>query len=155
MARLCIVADEWLLNDLRGDNQQKAQQDAYRLLIQLREKCDGLAVLHDSPWEKKAYRLTEIQEPVRGLGRLLYRDILRNWQKCLLLYPNEVNPLPSEYAARIPRKDHYLVQTYLAAHADVLTTSDGTLAEALRTVAGINVVMRDEFLREYLAEGPA
>lgn len=59
MSSRCFVLNEWLLHDLRGDNAEIAQEESYKFLIRLIERCDRIAVLRGSPWIQKAYELME------------------------------------------------------------------------------------------------
>ncbi|MCH8311042.1 MAG: hypothetical protein IIB17_11195 [Chloroflexi bacterium] len=62
---------------------------------------------------------------------------------------NELNPLPESIAEQTPEEDHYLVQLYLAAEADLLVTSDVKLHDALDSVESVKVQLRDDFLQSY------
>jgi predicted nucleic acid-binding protein len=147
---MILVLDEWVIHDLKGENGPHRRQEADLFLDRIRERCERVAVLSDSPWIRKAKRLMkETDSLTRQASRKLHGLILRDQNKTQ--YVDELGfqeiPFP------VPPDDQYLVQTYIAANADVLVTSDQRLFEALQApdCAGINVVLRNGFLRQYLA----
>lgn len=146
-----IVVDEWLIHDLSGENGRKAQGQAYRFLSKLKDKCDRLVVLRGSVWVKKAYALMKSLDPdVQRLSRFLHLSILRDLKKCQYLEKCEVHALPEDVAAKVPRKDIYLVETCCSAATAAFVTTDRTLFDCLQAACHINVRLRDEFLEEYI-----
>jgi predicted nucleic acid-binding protein len=146
-----IVVDEWLLHDLSGENGRKAQGQAYRFLLKLKDKCDRLVVLRGSVWAQKAYALMKsLDREVQRLSKFLHRGILQDLQKCRYFETNEIHSLSQDVASQIPRKDVYLVEVYCSSGADMLLTTDGPLRDVLRDVGTVNVRLREEFLTEYL-----
>ena len=145
----CYVFNEWLLNELLGDNGPKAQNEAYRILVRLRDSCDRIAMARQTKWADKAYSLMKHTDPVlRSFSKYLHLNILRDNLKCLWLLQGDLRALP-ESEKGIPEEDVYLVQVYHAAEADMIVTTDtDLLAEAEKL--GIPIVHRDEFIREYL-----
>lgn len=151
-----FVLNEWLLHDLRGDNGQEAQEESYRFLERLKEKCDRMAVLRGSPWMEKAYELmTYGNPPIRTFSKYLHEVILRDPKKCQFLDQNEIKTLPEDIRRLVPQKDLYLVETYYSVDASVFVTTDKPLYEALSTAQNpsISVRLRDDFLKQYLEHG--
>ncbi len=148
-----LIVNEWLLEDLAGRNGDRAQQEAMEFLIVLTKRSDKIAVAHGTPWAEKAYKLLakSTSQRLRRVNKLLFRLILYNPDNALLLAPNELEALSTEIADQVPKEDHYLARTYLAAGADVLVTTDETLYGALTRLDGFEPYMRQEFLRSYLA----
>lgn len=145
----CFVVNEWLLHDLRGDNAQEAQDEAIKFLQRLKEKCDQIVVLHGSSWMQKAYDLMSCTN-VRALSKYLHLAILRDIEKCRLLEQSEVRVLPDHVRESVPEEDVYLLESYYAANANALVTTDQKLRDLLSSHGSVAVRLRDEFLREYL-----
>ncbi|MBU0519238.1 hypothetical protein KKA00_03665 [bacterium] len=56
MSKRCFVVNEWLLNDLLGENGKYAGEESFWFLKKLKRKCDKIVVLTGSPWAEKAFR---------------------------------------------------------------------------------------------------
>ncbi len=153
----CLVLDEWLLHDLRGENSRQAQRETIEFLERLRERCDHIAVLRGSPWMQKAYDLMAQSEVrVRPLSKFLHLAILQDSKKCRFFDPG-VLPIEEKLAAKVPADDLYLVECYFAAGAKAIITTDQVLADSVRSVSDttVNVRLRPEFLSDYMAaSGP-
>ena len=154
MASACFVVNEWLLDDLLLQNGAKAREQSYAFLLKLLEKCDRIVVRVPSPWRDKAHRLGKL-DPRSKYAKMLFGAILKNTQKCHLMYAEEIQPLPQDVRAAIHRKDIYLVETFYSVRSSVLITKDPDLCEALsrhQTDGKMAVRLRDEFLVEYLGQ---
>ena len=151
MPSKCYVFNEWLLNELRGDNGPQAQNTAGRLLESLKDSRDRIAVARQTQWVDKAWSLMRHTHPVaRRLSRYLHLNILLDNRKCLWLQKGDLKTL-AESEKGIPEEDVYLIQVYHAAEADIIVTTDtDLLAEAEKL--GIRIVHRDVFVRQYLGE---
>jgi len=150
VASLCLVLDEWLLNDLHGNNGRQRQVDASDLLDSIRQKCDRIVVASGSPWAAKAYELMKRSEPIlRALSRQL-RALLVNVHKCVKLDEADLGVLDEDLRQRVPPDDQYLVLTALVARADVIVTTDTKLITMVGPVRGIRIIGRTEFLEQYL-----
>ncbi len=151
MPSKCYVFNEWLLNELRGDNGPQAQETAGRLLERLKGSRDRIAVSWQTPWVDKAWSLMRLTHPVaRRLSRYLHLNILLDTRSCLRLHRSDLRPLP-EGEKGMPEEDVYLVQVYHAARADMIVTSD-TVFHDEAAKRGVPIVLRDEFIRQYLGE---
>lgn len=152
MPSQCFVVNEWLLDDLLLQNGPEAREQSYTFLLKLLEKCDKIVVRIPSPWIDKAYRFGKL-DPRSKYSKMLFGAILKNVQKCHLLYEEQIQPLPQDARAAIHRKDIYLVETFYSVHGSVLITKDPDLREALcrrPAVGKMAVRLRDQFLVEYL-----
>ncbi|MDI6753363.1 MAG: hypothetical protein QME78_03095 [Thermodesulfobacteriota bacterium] len=153
MSSKCFVINEWLIHDLAGDNGENAQEESSEFLWRLKEKCDQIAVLINSPWMEKAYRLMKQGNlPICIFSKQLHYDILKDFKKCRLLERDEIKNLSEATKNGIPDDDLYLVETYYSVNANVIVTSDKPLQEVLSSKADMNVRLRDDFLREYFEE---
>ncbi|MGH7772227.1 MAG: hypothetical protein ACREQA_08300 [Candidatus Binatia bacterium] len=152
MSSLSFVIDEWLLHDLAGQNGKDAQEEAGNFLRKLKEKCDKIVVLRGSPWAQKAYGLMTQPDPlISKLSKYLHVAILLNSQKCRLLSSDDLRELPDNLKNLVPADDLYLVEIFDSANAKALVTTDKTLYQSLSTAQIINIRLRDDFLKEYLA----
>lgn len=141
------VVNEWLLEDLRGANGEKQQQQAVNFLSELLKRCDGIVVMRGSAWSRKAFDLMrQGDQIVREASKILHLRILRDARKCYQLSQDELMLIPCELQQLVKPDDRYLVQAYLMANADAIVTTDTSLQEAL-TPHGITVRLRCELLR--------
>ena len=153
MSSECYVLDDWLLDDLLGRNEREAQMEAVRCLETLKEKCDRIAILEGSSWTDKAYKLMKREEvPLRKISKYLQEVILLDPQKCQKLHQDQVEAIPEPLREVAHHKDIYLLETYFAADASALVTTDVKLHKAISDAQGANITirLRDEFLAEYL-----
>jgi hypothetical protein len=65
---------------------------------------------------------------------------------------NEIKTIPEDVRRLVPQEDLYLVEIYYSVEASALVTTDKPLYGALSTAQnpGINVRLRDDFLKQYL-----
>jgi predicted nucleic acid-binding protein len=148
-----FVLDEWLLHDLGGQNGFPRQQETLKLLLQLKKICDRIVIPQSSPWAAKAYELMKSNDvSIRRCSKYLQVNIVQDNMKATPLHPDDLQPLPTGLQGVIPRKDEYLVQSYLAARAEALVTTDEGLLQAASSISSPRIVARrrDEFVREYL-----
>jgi hypothetical protein len=151
MAARCFVLNEWVLHDLSGDSGGISQGIAIRLFEAMIARRDQFAALRGSPWWDKAYKLMKREDPAgRTASRFLHLSVLLNANVCRLLEASKVLEAPEDLAKVTPIDDLYLVRTYLTGGANLLVTSDTGLFQALKDTASVTVVMKEEFLKEYL-----
>lgn len=153
MSSTCLVINEWLLHNLGGDYGRQGQQEGLSFLKRLKEKGDRIAVLVDSPWIRKAFQLMRHGDVwTSSLSKYLHTAILFDLSACRILYKNEIMSLPDELKSAVPIEDLYLVETYYSAGADVLVTTDKKLYTALSSIEGIHVMLKEDFLKQYLSK---
>lgn len=152
MPSKCYVFNEWVLYDLLGEHGPGPQETAGRLLQRLKEKCDRIAISRPTPWTQKAFLLMKCTDPrLRTLSKHLHREVLLDSRACLWLHQSMLDPVSEREKERLPADDIYLVQVYRAAKADLIVTHDSGFYESARKL-GIRIVLRDDFLSEYLRE---
>lgn len=154
MPSKCFIINEWLLHDLSGENGENAQREAAMFLNKLKEKCDRIAILKGSPWAEKAYALMRHTDPiVQGLSKDLHLNILLDSKKCQQIDEQELAAIPQDVSSLVPDEDIYLVQIYFSVDAVALVTSDEKFHQRLSTKQqGMQIVLREEFLRQYFTE---
>lgn len=86
-----------------------------------------------------------------GTGKVLNQGLLRDSNNCFILGQHELTPLPEELRQIDLKEDAYLFETYFAANADLIVTTDGRLIEKVAAIKSLNLILRDQFLRDYLA----
>ncbi|MCY3542497.1 MAG: hypothetical protein OXH22_00410 [Chloroflexi bacterium] len=146
-----LVINEWLFQDIKGENGQTKRQETGIFLTQFAQGQDKFAVLTGNPWMQKAYELMTYSAPdIRELSKLV-RSLIINPSKCVILQPGDAeNSAPQDAIDAAPEEDIYLIQTYYASNADLLITTDKGLLEAFKSHQDIEVVHRDTFLDDYL-----
>lgn len=146
-----LVINEWLFQDIKGENGQPKRQETGRFLAQFAQGQDKFAALNGEPWMAKAYELMRHNDPaIRLLSRQLH-ELIRNSNKCKRLQPEDVaDAAPQDAIDAAPDEDIYLIQTYYAANADLLATTDEDLHDAFVSRQDVDVIFRNDFLNDYL-----
>lgn len=146
-----LVINEWLFHDAKGENGQSAQSETERFLREFSQRSDRFAVLWGSPWIEKSHDLmTHNDIGVESLS-ILIQSLIWTADKCLVLQPEQVaDAAPQDAIDAAPDEDIYLIQTYYAADADQLVTTDEGLHNAFVSRQDIDVIFRDDFLSDYL-----
>ena len=146
-----LVINEWLFQDIKGENDQSKRRETARFLTQFAQGQDRFAALSGSPWMTKAHELMTHSAPeIRRLSKLL-RSLILNPSKCRILQPEDVtDAAPQDAIDAAPDEDVYLIQTYYAADADLLITTDEGLYDAFESRQDVEVVHRDALLNDYL-----
>lgn len=149
-----FVFDEWLWADLSGENNQKAQGEAFQLLQGVFERCDRLVTVEGSQFLRKFYKLARgvsTGDPRRGIVKVFKAEFFENSEKLYRLQQGDLPGIDEEIERNVKDDDKYLVQAYLASEAEVLVTTDNSLMEVLPRY-NINCRNREEFLSGYLWE---
>lgn len=151
MSDLLLIIDEWIWADLAGENSYEKQQEAFRFLVKVLERCDRLAVVRGSPFLKKFFTLCKNHDVmVRKVIKLFIDSFLRNSDKSVNYEETELQALREEIAKEVKKDDHYLVRAYLSAGVKALIiTTDNPLRESL-VKHNINCQHRNEFLPKYI-----
>ena len=146
-----LVINEWLFQDIKGENDQSKRRETARFLTQFAQGQDRFAALNGSPWMTKAHELMTHSAPeIRQLSKLL-RSLIINPSKCRILQPDDcTDAAPQDAITAAPEEDVYLIQTYYAADADLLITTDEGLHNAFVSCQDVEVIYRDPFLNGYL-----
>ena len=147
-----LVINEWLFQDIKGENGQSKRRETARFLTQFAQGRDKFAALNGKPWITKVYELMTHSTPdIRRLSKLV-RSLIIDPSKCVILQPDDVtDAAPQDAIAAAPEEDVYLIQTYYAAGADLLVTTDEGLLDAFESREDVQVVHRDDFLKNYLS----
>ena len=146
-----LVINEWLFQDIKGENGQSKRWETARFLTQFAQGRDKFAALNGKPWMTKAYELMTHSAPdIRRLSKLV-RSLIIDPSKCVILQPdNDADAAPQDAIAAAPEEDVYLIQTYYAAGADLLISTDTDLLGAFESCQDVHVMHRDAFLDDYL-----
>jgi len=153
MASQRFVVNEWIFHDLSGENGWEAQDETFRFLQRVKERCDTIAVLRGSRWTEKAFELMTLSEQTaRRLSKFLHLEILQNSKKCQYIDPGQIKGLPQDILANIPADDAYLFELYHSVGADVLVTTDEHLVQAASSLPDFDftIRLRAAFVPEYL-----
>ena len=147
-----IIIDEWLLNDLYGNNDDN-QEKALRFIVRLAKTSDKIIILHNSPFEAKMFRFIKMSENnnlLNSLSKLFHNSIVRNSSKTLFLNEEDLKPISPKLLKLIPEDDVYLFQAHLSVKDSFILTSDERWPQKLIQHKSVKVLMRDAFLKKYL-----
>ena len=146
-----LVINEWLFQDIKGENGQPKRQETGRFLTQFAQGQDKFAALNGEAWMEKAFELMTHSAPdIRRLSKRL-RSLIINPSKCLILQQGDVaDAAPQDAIDVAPEEDKYLIKTYYAANADLLITTDEGLHDAFVSQQDVDVIFRNDFLNDYL-----
>ena len=146
-----LVINEWLFQDIKGENGQSKRQKTAIFLTQFAQNQDKIAVLSGSPWMIKAYELMRYNDPAIRLLSKRIHGLIRNSSKCRILQSDDIEaaPAPADAIDAAPDEDIYLIQTYYAADADLLITTDKGLHNAFASRQDVKVIFRNDFLNDY------
>lgn len=127
------VINEWLWADLRGENGPAARLETFTLLQGFARSPHRLILVYDSPFDRKAWSLCSNKEDMitQLIGRAFVRLIRTNLDRCRVVYPDALAPLPDGLAGQLEPDDRYLAQACLTVEGSVLVTTDGDLIDIL------------------------
>src|SRR3989344_5988722 len=107
-----IIVDEWLFEDLAGNNGRDKQIETVIFLNKLYEICDQIVILEGSSFEKKMNDFTSStnDSPPFRLARSAFIELIsRNSVKKHYLLKDDVTALPKAFIPLInDPPDHYL-----------------------------------------------
>jgi hypothetical protein len=146
-----FVINEWLWDDSSGGNGLQHQREAFDCITKLAASDHRIVVIEGSSFDQKAWRLCKSTNPmiVQRIAGAYVASVRQNFDRCLILKPEAVAPLPQQFAAVIKPDDHYLVQAQLSVVGAVLVTTDEPLRDAVGK-AGLSCLSREEFLSTFL-----
>ena len=147
-----LVINEWLFHDIKGENGQSKRQETVAFLTQFAQSQDKIAVLYDSPWTQKAKGLMRQNDlTIKPVSKLLW-SLIMDLSKCRILQPDDIEAaaVPADAIDAAPDEDIYLIQTYYAAYADLLITTDEGLHNAFASRQDVKVIFRNDFLNDNL-----
>lgn len=143
------VLNEWLWADLAGENGAVARRQAFTTMERFAESTYQLIVVYQSRFDKKAWALCRSHDVVsQRLGRAFVLLIRSNLDRCRILYPQDLVPLPEELVAAVKPDDHYLVQACLTVPGSILVTVDNPLGEVL-AARGLSWIHRDALVAQF------
>src|ERR1700722_14340865 len=146
-----IVVDEWLFEDLTGDDREK-QDRAIAFLTKLYDICDKIVILEGSHFEEKMHNLmaAEQSSPRFRLARHTSLDLIdRNVDKKYKLTEDDLSPIREGLIPLIgDESDHYLFRCFekLKNKDAFILTSDGRWKHEKLKQKGVRVEMRDGFV---------
>src|SRR5216683_5655578 len=145
-----FVINEWLWADLSGHNGIEHQREALVVIEKLPTSHHQIVIIEGSRFDQKAWILCKNTSPmiVQRIGGAYVAEIRQNSDRCLILKPEAVVPLPDELASLVKVDDHYLIQAQLTVEGAILVTTDNPLREIL-SKAGLNSLSREDFLKTY------
>ena len=147
-----LTIDEWFYHWF-GENDTARVDAVNTFFIKLLEVCDKIVMQRGSRLAKKFYELAEQSTKYPPNNRASVKLLLANFYKLDKVHiVDEVEILEDEIAARLPRKDVYLVQICLETNEKIIITTDTTLYQNLldtNHLLGIRVYMANGFINSY------
>ncbi len=144
-----IIIDEWIWSDLSGENDEQKRKETFLFLDCLYNKCDRIATIRGSKYEKKFFDLCERTDSIsREIIRFYKGYIFDNSEKYIAISEEECDQLPKNISLKINVDDQYLVRLYFKLQCTVVTT-DKRLLDPLRE-HNIKCEHRDNFVPEYI-----
>jgi|YelNatPaOPRAMG01_1025707.scaffolds.fasta_scaffold175363_2 hypothetical protein len=144
-----IIIDEWLWSDLSEENGKQNREEAFEFLECLYKKCDKIATIRGSKYEKKFFDLCKHTDNIsRAIIRFYKGYILDNSEKYITINEEECDQLSEDISPKINIDDQYLIKLYFKLQCTIVTTDKrllGTLKEH-----NIKCEDRDIFLPEYI-----
>lgn len=147
-----FVVNEWLWADLSGANQANrptAQREAFKFIERFPSSQHQIVVTEGTAFDQKAWALCKHSNPiVQRIAALFVTTIRQNSDRCRILHPASVNPLPDELAVNVKPDDRYLVEAQLSVPESTVVTTDKPLREILAK-AGLASISREDFLQQF------
>lgn len=146
-----FVINEWLWADAVGDNGAEAQGEAYELITRLADSNHQIVVLEGSRFDQKGWGICRNTQSlvIQRLATQFVKNLRQNLDRCHLLKPDDILPLPTGLSSKVKSDDHYLVQCLIAVPGAILVTTDGDLCEVV-VESGQACISRKEFLARLL-----
>lgn len=146
-----FVINEWLWSDLSGENGKSRQRETFGIVESLPLSDHQIVVIEASPFDQKAWRLCKSTNAiVQRIGGIYVATVRQNSERCLILSPGLLAPLPEGLAASTKADDHYLLQAQVSVPGAILVSTDNPLRAAVGE-AGLQCLSREEFLITYFA----
>lgn len=145
-----FIINEWIWADSSGENGREGQRRVLEIMTWLIESDHKIVIIEGSAFDQKAWALCKRTETVPvSLAKTFVTNIRQNSDRCMLLKPEEVSPVPEELSAAVKPDDHYLVRAQLSVAGSILISTDQPLRDVL-TQVGLPCLSRDEFLVDYV-----
>src|SRR3972149_10319771 len=147
-----FIIDEWIWHDLPGENGKEKLEEAFKFLEFVYEKCDKIATIEDSRFEKKFFNFCERADLISRRITNFYKNyILYNSEKYIRVNEKDCQQISEDISSKIKPDDQYLVKLYYKLECPIITT-DNPLLEILGNHQ-IQCEHRDNFLPNYIGEG--
>jgi hypothetical protein len=96
------VINEWFWEDLRGANGKGQQLETLEFLQRFANSTSQMVVVEESPFDHKAWALCSSKAGVRTfIGKAFFNKMRVNLDRCRMLKPEQLEPLPEQLCARV------------------------------------------------------
>jgi hypothetical protein len=153
---MLLILDKWIFHDLQ--NGEDRQQESFRFLEKIKEKCDKIAWIQNSKFENKYWsfaKLSSRDTELKMKFKFLEFSFRFNSLKIQLLDVKNDNLYyeTKEIFKKINKDDHYILLSYFYSKKEnqecIIITTDVKLKDILEK-EGIAIKLRDEFIEKYL-----
>lgn len=146
-----FIIDEWLWHDLSGENGEERQCEAIKFLESIYDKCDKIATISQSKFEKKFFDFCKRKDlKSHKIAKFYKNKIFHNSKKYSRVNEQELNEIPGNIISEVNPDDKYLIKLYYKLQSLIITTDDALLKICKRH--GIKCEHRDSFLDHYIGK---
>ena len=146
---MILVLNEWIFHDLLGENGPVMFRETAEFVVMLNRSSDIVVMPTEERWRSKANQLWGVATPIqREVGRLLLY-LFADSTRCIRLEPDDIPSAAQSAYDWAPSEDVYLIESCVAAGADLLVTTDETLFDSVRERGVVQCQMRGDFLSGY------
>lgn len=143
-----LIIDEWIWHDLSGENGEEKLKEAFKFLEFVYEKCDKIATIKDSRFEKKFFNFCERSDSIsREIVKFYMGFIFYNSEKYISVNEKECPQIPEDILLE-DSDDYYLVKLYYKLQCPIITTD----SDLLKLRNKLQCEHRDNFLLHYWRE---
>ena len=146
---MILVINEWIFEDLMGENGQDRFKETAEFVVKLNSSNDKLVMPVEQRWREKANRARTAADPMQRAAGRLFVDLFWDQARGIILNSADVPANSTSAYDWAPSEDVYLIEAYFAAGADLLVTTDETLNQAIAEHGQFACQLRDEFLSAY------
>ena len=146
---MILVINEWIFEDLTGENGQGKFKEAAEFVVKLNRSDDKVVVPVELRWREKANRARTAADPMRREAGRLFVDLFWDLSKGVILNADDIPVTTEDEYDWAPPEDVYLIEAYAASSADLLVTTDVPLFEAIAEYEQFTCQMRDDFISAY------
>lgn len=146
---MILVINEWIFEDLIGENGQDRFKETAEFVVKLSSSDDKLVMPVEQRWREKANRARTVADPVQRTAGRLFVDLFWDQARGIILNSADIPANSTSAYNWAPSEDVYLIEAYFAAGADLLVTTDERLNQAIAEHQQFACQLRDEFLSTY------
>ena len=150
---MIVVINEWIFEDLLGENGLDKFKETAKFVVNLYSSKDMVVMPVEQRWRKKANRARTAADPEHREAARLFVDLFWDLSRGIIVNADDVPENLEGTYDWAPSEDVYLIEAYVASNADLLVTTDETLFDKVAQHGHFTCQMRSDFLAGYGASG--